>query len=172
MKYTIFFLFLLAINANISAQTSVKKIIEQNKFYNYTDGSEKSITDIIKENKGKVIYIDFWASWCGPCRQLMPASIQLHQKLKGKDIVFVYISLDANRKAWKRSMEKLKIQNIGLHYQRDRDEMIEFLKFFYIYSIPHYMIIGKNGQIVNRDAAAPNDPLLERRIRKLLKAKS
>lgn len=169
MRY-LFFALLMTFASLTSAQKSFKKVIEENKFTSL-DGKEQSLTEIFKANKGKVIYIDFWASWCGPCRQEMPASVKLHQNLSEEDIVFVYISIDKNEAAWKRSMESLNITNIGQHYRRNQDEMIEFLKFFYIYSIPHYMIIGKEGQIANNDALPPSNSKLERHLRKLLKTK-
>lgn len=167
MKYILFFLFL---NTIVNAQKSMTTVIEENKFKSL-DGKEMTFTEIFKANQGKVIYIDFWASWCGPCKQEMPASIELHKKLAGEDIVFVYISIDKSQLAWEKSMEGLKIKEVGQHYRRNQDEMIEFLKFFYIYSIPHYMIIGKDGQISNRDALPPSDPKLERQLQKLLKTK-
>lgn len=170
MRYLIFAL-LMTFTSLTYAQKTFKKVIEENKF-TALDGKERTFTEIFKANKGKVIYIDFWASWCGPCRQEMPASLKLHQSLHGEDIVFVYISIDKNESAWKRSMESLKIKTRGQHYRRNQDEMIEFLKFFYIYSIPHYMIIGKDGQIVNNDALPPSGTKLERQLRKLLKVKA
>lgn len=170
MRYLVFVLMLL-LSSSTYAQKSFKKVIEENKFTSL-DGGEKTLTEIFKANKGKVIYIDFWASWCGPCVQQMPFSVKLHQNLHNEDIVFVYISIDKNEAAWKRSMKNLKITDKGQHYRRDQNEMVEFLKFFYIYSIPHYMIIGKDGQIVNNDALPPDNAKLERQLRKLLKVKA
>ena len=169
MRYLIFIV-LLSLSSAVFAQKNMNTIIEQNKFTSL-DGKEKTFTEIFKEHKGKVIYIDFWAIWCGPCKKEMPASLRLHKTLEGEDVVFVYISIDENPMAWKRSMEKMGIKDAGEQYRRNQRDMVDFLKFFYIYSIPHYMIIGKNGQISNRDALPPSDRKLERQIRKLLKAK-
>jgi thiol-disulfide isomerase/thioredoxin len=170
MRYLLFAL-LMTFTSLTYAQKSFKKVIEENKFTSL-EGEEHTFTEIFKANKGKVIYIDFWASWCGPCKQEMPASLKLHQNLQGEDIVFVYLSIDKNEAAWKRSMDNLKITSKGQHYRRNQEEMIEFLKFFYIYSIPHYMIIGKYGQIVNNDALPPSNTKLERQLRKALKARA
>lgn len=166
MRY-ILFAFCLFFSSILVAQKNMNTVIEENKFTRL-DGAEMTLTEIIKANKGKVIYIDFWASWCGPCKHEMPASLKLHENLKGEDIVFVYISIDKNEQAWKKSIESLKIEDAGQHYRRSQDEMGEFLKFFYIYSIPHYMIISKDSQINNRDALQPSDPKLEKQLRKLL----
>jgi len=169
MRYIITVITLLAFASSTFAQKNMSTIIEQNKFTSL-DGTDMNLTEIFKAHKGKVIYIDFWASWCGPCKQEMPASQRLHKSLEGEDIVFVYISIDENPTAWKKSMERMKITETGFHFRRNQRDMIEFLKFFYIYSIPHYMIIGKNSQISNRDALPPSDKKLERQLRKLLKA--
>lgn len=154
-----------------NAQKGINTVMEESVFTDRA-GNEKSLKAILDENKGKVILIDFWASWCGPCKKEMPFSKKLHKKLDGEDIVFLYLSIDSQDAKWKKSIEQLKIAEEGLHYRKDQKEAVELLKYFYIYSIPHYMIISKDGKIVNRDALPPRDPKLERQLQKLIKRKA
>jgi thiol-disulfide isomerase/thioredoxin len=170
MKKALIFLFSIVFLTNIQAQKGLKTLFEEN-IMTSTDGTEKSISEIIKSHKGKVIYIDFWASWCASCRVRMPASIKLSEKYKGEDIVFVFFSTDKEESAWKKAIEATSIAGIGEHYRKDQNEMNELLKFLYIYSIPHYLIVGKDGQLINRDALHPGDPRLEKQLRKLMSSK-
>ncbi|MEO0310549.1 MAG: hypothetical protein RIQ89_206 [Bacteroidota bacterium] len=121
----------------------------------------------LKNYKGKVLYIDFWASWCGPCRATMPASKAIHQQLNRKEkdqILFVYISIDADEKAWRNSIEQLGIEGIQLHSPGNwKSKACEYFK---INSIPRYMIIDKKGNIVNDNAPRPNAPELLDELRK------
>jgi hypothetical protein len=102
----------------------------------------------------------------------MPASQKLHKALKEEDVVFVYISIDKYADQWKRSMKQLEITELGEHYQRNQNEMIEFLRFFNIYSIPHYMIIGTDGSIIDSNAMPPSHPSVKKEIKRLLADKS
>jgi thiol-disulfide isomerase/thioredoxin len=107
--------------------------------------------------KGKVVYIDFWASWCGPCRGEMPHSKELHSKLtdkQKKEIVFLYISIDASEDAWKKAAEQLGIEGVLTISPGNWDS--EVVKFFGLNSIPHYMIMDKLGNIVDKDAKRPS----------------
>jgi thiol-disulfide isomerase/thioredoxin len=170
MKKALIFLFSIFLITSIQAQKGLKTLFEET-IMTSIDGSQKSISDIIKSHKGKVIYIDFWASWCASCRVRMPASIELFKKYKEEDIVFVFFSTDKQESSWLKAIEVTSIAGIGEHYRKDQSEMDELLKFLYIYSIPHYLIVGKDGQLVNRDALHPNDPRLEKQLRKLLNSK-
>jgi thiol-disulfide isomerase/thioredoxin len=170
MKTKLIFLFSIAFIFNLQAQKGLKTLFDEN-VMTAIDGTQKSITEIINTHKGKVIYIDFWASWCGPCKAKMPASVKLHEKFKGEDIVFVYLSIDKDPNNWKNAITSLLIANTGEHYRRNQDDIAELLKFLYVYSIPHYLIVGKDGQLVNRDALPPNEPRLEKQLRKLMSSK-
>jgi thiol-disulfide isomerase/thioredoxin len=120
--------------------------------------------------KGKVVYIDFWASWCGPCRAEMPNSKQLHEMFSTKqlkEIVFLYISIDATEDAWKKAVEQLGIEGkLGISPGNWNSEIA---KYFQINSIPRYMLMDKKGNIIDFNAKRPSSgPEIYNDIIKLL----
>ncbi len=119
---------------------------------------------------GKVIYIDFWASWCGPCRQQFPFAKELKEKFTEKEkkkIVFLYISIDENEESWRGAIEKLEIH--GFHTISPGNWSSEACKFFKISSIPRYMLIDKTGNIADENAKRPSDEKIYDDIIELLK---
>src|SRR5699024_5082914 len=75
--------------------------------FSQLDGGHSTWREILKKNKEKIIYIDFWASWCEPCRYEIPHSIKLSEKLKREKITFVYISLDSKKSDWEQGIKTL-----------------------------------------------------------------
>lgn len=164
-------LFCTLLFAHVLVAQRVSKDVVPNNPFTHWDGTEWTLTDIFKKHQGKVIYLDFWASWCGPCRKEMPSSKALHEKL-GDDVVFIYISIDDNKAAWTDMVQRLDLAEAGEHYHRRSSDMKDFLRFFGIYSIPRYMIIDKSGQFYENDAPAPSYQGTEATLRKLAKAKA
>ena len=124
----------------------------------------------LDEFKGKVVYIDFWASWCGPCRQQFPFAKALKEKFTEKEkkkIVFLYISIDENEESWRSAIEKLEIH--GFHTISPGNWNSEACKFFKISSIPRYMLIDKEGNIADENAKRPADEMIYNDIIELLK---
>lgn len=114
-----------------------------------------SLNEIFSKYNGKVIYIDFWASWCLPCRSEMPHSAALKKQLNNKNIVFLYLGYRDTEKAWLKAREDLDIE--GEHYLLDTTLMKEAEKMFNINGIPHYSIIDKTGNIISTHAERPDN---------------
>lgn len=115
-------------------------------------GQELTFDDVKSRHKGKVIYVDFWASWCGPCREAMPASADLRKVLKGKDVVFVYLSIDGSIKPWQRASEAEKLGNYAENYLIVNSQTSDFLKQNKLSEIPRYMIFDKTGRLTHANA--------------------
>ena len=128
----------------------------------FTDinGKEMALSSL----KGKYVYIDVWATWCGPCRGEIPALKKLEQSLEGKEIAFVSISADANRVNWEKMVKEEELKGIQLYAGGAKQA---FSKFFYITGIPRFILLDKQGKILNIDMTRPSNPETEKTLRAL-----
>lgn len=110
-----------------------------------TEG-DKIFHNIVKNYKGKVIYVDFWATWCAPCKAGIEQIKPLKEELKNENIVFVYIT---NPTSPEKDYAKMKPDIKGEHYKLTSDEWNHLSAKFNIYGIPHYALVDKSGRIVN-----------------------
>jgi thiol-disulfide isomerase/thioredoxin len=101
---------------------------------------------IMQKYKGKVVFVDFWATWCGPCRSGMEKMKPLKEELQDEDIEFVYITNPTSPvDTWNMMIPDIK----GEHYRVEQDEWNHFASKFNISGIPHYLLLDKNGIVVN-----------------------
>lgn len=110
------------------------------------DGGELNVMEEVAKNK--VTILDFWASWCGPCRQEMPFMVDLYAKYHDKGLGIVGISFDQDHDAWIKGIEELGItwpQISDLKYWQS-----EAAEMFQVQSIPHMVIVDQQGVILNR----------------------
>ncbi len=103
--------------------------------------------------KGKYVYIDVWASWCGPCCKEVPYLQKLEAELENKDVVFVSISVDSTEAPWKKKMQEL-----GMHGNQLFDASGKFCELMNIRGIPHFLIYDKDGCLMKSGATRPSNP--------------
>ena len=117
--------------------------------------------------KGKYVYIDLWATWCGPCRAEIPFLKELEKGLHDKNIAFVSISTDSEKdhEKWKTFVKEKELTGIQLY--ADRANM-DFIKAFNVNTIPRFILIDPSGTVVDADAARPSDPKLKEQLAGLL----
>ncbi len=127
---------------------------------------DMSFKKIINNYKGKVVYVDFWASWCGPCLAEMPNSLKLQEKFKGQDIAFIYISSDKDPVGWKQLNKVLQIK--GDHYRVNKAVNEEINELFNVRYIPRYILIDKDGKVIDDKAKRPGNKEVVKDIELLL----
>lgn len=117
--------------------------------------------------KGKYVYIDLWATWCGPCRAEIPFLKELEKSLHDKNIAFVSISTDSEKdhEKWRTFVKEKELTGIQLY--ADRANM-DFIKAFNVNTIPRFILIDPTGNVVDADAARPSDPKLKEQLAGLL----
>jgi thiol-disulfide isomerase/thioredoxin len=122
----------------------------------------------LEDFKGKYVYIDVWATWCGPCRAEIPSLKKIEEKYHGKNIEFVSISIDAlkDHDKWKKFVSDKELG--GVQVFADNDWNSKFVKDYKISGIPRFILIDPNGNIVKADAERPSSPGLQVELDKLL----
>ncbi|MGG7664359.1 TlpA family protein disulfide reductase [Dyadobacter sp. BHUBP1] len=112
-------------------------------------GNVLTLDDVKRQHQGKVIFIEYWASWCAPCRELMPASEAVRADVKDLEVAYVYLSLDSDHDKWIKASREERISDYSLNYRVTNGRTSEFLKKYNINFIPQAMVLGKSGMVLN-----------------------
>ncbi len=115
----------------------------------------KTVDDVpteLSKFRGKLIYVDLWATWCGPCIEELPAFEQLRKDYAGKEITFLPVSIDTDLEAWQKYLKK--------HELTENELIINRLDLsdYKVITIPRYLLIDKDFQIISVFAPKPSLP--------------
>lgn len=117
---------------------------------NDVNGKPISLSDL----KGKVVLIDFWASWCGPCRKENPNVVALYNKYKDKGFTVLSVSLDKDKASWLAAIEKDKL-SWPYHVSDLKYWSNEAAKLYQVSGIPFTVLVDSNGKIINTKLRGP-----------------
>lgn len=128
------------------------------------EGKKLSIAEVLKKHEGRIVIIDFWASWCRDCILALPATKEF--KSKNEDLDFVYFSLDRSYDQWKRGLEKYQISSQE-NYWFDEGWKNNFNNYIDLNWVPRFMVIDQRGKIAKYYSIHPNDPEIQKIINEL-----
>jgi thiol-disulfide isomerase/thioredoxin len=118
--------------------------------YPNTKGEEVSLSSFM----GRMVYVDVWATWCGPCKAEIPSLQTLEHDYSGKDVVFLSVSVDRVKEDW---LEMVKEKELG-GVQLWADGWSQITKDYAIFGIPRFMLFSADGKVISNDAPRPSDP--------------
>lgn len=153
----------------IKLKTALPKGTPSPSFHNYENynGTKTSLSDL----KGKYVYVDVWATWCGPCKVEIPYLKKLEKMYKDRNIEFVSLSVDDGRgyradtpeasrslakNAWRKMISEKQLSGIQLIAPKGWQS--EFIQNYKIDGIPRFILIDTKGNILNPDAPRPSSP--------------
>jgi thiol-disulfide isomerase/thioredoxin len=108
----------------------------------------------LSDYRGKVLYIDTWATWCGPCKREIPYLKTLEESYHGKNVQFISVSTDKDVEAWKAFIAKETMSGLQLHQSVIMEKTMSYL--YAVNSIPRFVLIDEEGKIVSVDAPRPS----------------
>lgn len=126
--------------------------------FTYPDRNGKQVS--LSDFKGKVVVVDVWATWCGPCKAEIPHLKKLEKEFEGRDdIVFLGVSVDKakDKEKWLKMIDDEQMAGIHLF----ADGFSEITKSYQITGIPRFMVFDKQGNIVSTNAPRPSNPQLK-----------
>jgi thiol-disulfide isomerase/thioredoxin len=126
------------------------------------DGTSNSLSDV----KSKVILLDFWASWCAPCRVENPSLVNLKKKYSNKDFEIVGVSLDRDRESWVNAIENDKIKN-WVHVSNLKFWGEPIAKLYKVIKMPTTFVLDENKNVIGIDVKGDDlDNLIAQQLAK------
>ena len=122
------------------------------------EGNEFSLSTF----KGNLVYVDVWATWCGPCKAEIPALKTLEHDYHNNNITFLSVSVDTDKEAWVNMVDDKQLGGTQLW----ANGWTEITKSYAINGIPRFMLFDANGNVISLDAARPSSE----EIRELIEA--
>ena len=132
-----------------------------------TEG-EQILRKIIEPWKGKIILIDVWGTWCGPCKEAMKHSQELYERMKAYDMFFLYMANNSGETSWKNVINEYNVtgENVG-HVNLPADQQSAVEDFLKVNSYPSYFLIDREGHLLEVNADPRNLDQFEELVKRV-----
>jgi thiol-disulfide isomerase/thioredoxin len=118
-----------------------------------SNGRQFTFKELLNNYNARVIVLDYWASWCGPCIEGMPHLAKLSEQYDKTKVAFLFFSLDKTKSDWENGLKKAGV--VGNHYLVNKHFTSALAQYLEIKSIPRYIIINKKKMIEKLEANSP-----------------
>lgn len=132
---------------------------EPSPLFELNDINRKTVS--LSDLKGKLVYIDIWATWCMPCLKEIPSLLKLEESFKGRDIQFVSICIEDSEERWRNMVEDKNLGGIQLFAPTNK---IPFIQDYSVDGIPRFILIDQEGNIIDPNAKRPSSDELAKEI--------
>ncbi|MDR2843229.1 MAG: TlpA family protein disulfide reductase [Candidatus Symbiothrix sp.] len=145
------------------AQIEEKGIQDESSLKNTDDlahitNPDELFNKLIEAYRGKVIYLDFWGTWCSPCRENMKLAGAIEKEVADEDIIFMYFANYSPEQTWKNVIKEMNLTGKNIvHYRLPDNQQTMLEKKLSIRQFPSYLIVNKEGKLVNTNAPSPKE---------------
>ena len=145
--------------------SNTTSLLSTDKLEGITEG-EQILRELIAPWKGKIILIDVWGTWCGPCRMAMKHSQELYERMKPYNMYFLYLANRSDETSWKNVIKEYNVngENVG-HVNLPAEQQAAVERFLKVNSYPSYFLIDREGHLLNINADPRNLDAFEQLVK-------
>lgn len=142
---------------NLAKQTlSHTESIRNNDLLKDETNPAEILRKLIEPHKGKVIYIDFWGTWCGPCKEEMKQMPPIKKAMEGKEVIFMYLANRSPEDSWKNVIKENQLTGPQIvHYSLPSKQQELLEQHLGINSFPSYRLVNKQGKLIQNNVPFP-----------------